>query len=207
MWVFVLICVVLPSFVWLMVEAYENTVERLPVLGITKMNSAAGTAHRIGHFKLLNQDNKIVTTDDWNNKIVVVDFFFSHCSSVCPKMTATLKAIQVSLKNDGDIKICSFSVDPERDSATQLKKYADRLGIDTQNWDLLTGAKKEIYKLARNSFMIVATDGDGGPDDFIHSEKLVLLDRQQRIRGYYNGTSDSETRQLLRDIKKLKNED
>jgi protein SCO1/2 len=81
------------------------------------------------------------------------------------------------------------------------------MGVDESNWELLTGNKKEIYKLARNGFMIVATDGDGGPNDFIHSEKLVLVDKQKRIRGYYDGTSGREVDQLIEDIKKLKNED
>ena len=91
--------------------------------------------------------------------------------------------------------------------AAQIKKYADNFAINTTNWNLLTGDKREIYKLARNSFMLVATDGDGGPEDFIHSEKLVLIDKQKRIRGYYDGTGNKEAGQLINDIKKLKHED
>ena len=117
-----------------------------------------------------------------------------------------MKLVNEEFKNDNSILLNSFSVDPERDSATQLKTYADRFGIVTAKWDLLTGDKREIYKLARNSFMIVATDGDGGPNDFIHSERLVLIDAQKRIRGYYDGTSDKEVKQLVNDIKKLKHE-
>jgi protein SCO1/2 len=121
-------------------------------------------------------------------------------------MTNSLKTVQEAYKDDPTILLHSISIDPERDSATQLRKYADQYEINTKNWSLLTGNKKDIYKMARNSFMIVATDGDGGPDDFIHSEKLVLIDTKKRIRGYYDGTSSKEVNQLIRDIKKLKNE-
>jgi protein SCO1/2 len=205
-WIFILVALVLPCLAWLIVEAYEINVQRLPVLGRYDIARGAKAYHNIENFKLVNQDNQVITTNDWNNKIIVADFFFTHCASICPRMTANLKKIQDELKNDREVRICSFSVDPERDSVGRLKEYAEQFRINTQNWDLLTGDKKDIYKLARNSFMIVATDGDGGPDDFIHSEKLVLVDKERRIRGYYNGTSESETAQLLRDIKKLKNE-
>jgi len=120
-------------------------------------------------------------------------------------MTNSLKKVQQAFKED-EILIRSFSVDPERDSVAQLRKYAGQFGINTSNWELLTGDKKEIYKFARNGFMIVATDGDGGPNDFIHSEKLVLIDKQKRIRGYYDGTSGNQVKQLIADIKKLKHE-
>ena len=143
---------------------------------------------------------------DWKDKIVVADFFFSHCPTICPAMTRNLKKVQAAFKNEGNVLINSFSVDPVRDSATQLKAYSRRMQIDNSNWHLITGDKMGIYRLARESFMIVATDGDGGPGDFIHSEKLVLIDRQKRIRGFYQGTSESDTERLINDIKKLKDE-
>jgi protein SCO1/2 len=101
--------------------------------------------------------------------------------------------------------INSFTVDPERDSVGQLKSYAGKMDIH-DNWQLITGEKKEIYKLARKSLLVVATDGDGGPNDFIHSELLVLVDQAKRIRGFYNGTDDAEVNNLLRDIKRLEKE-
>jgi protein SCO1/2 len=121
-------------------------------------------------------------------------------------MTGNLKIVEQYFKNDGRVRINSFSVDPLRDSVGQLKKYISQFRLETTRWDFLTGSKKEIYKLARNSFMVVATDGDGGPDDFIHSDKLVLIDGQKRIRGYYDGTDKKEIDQLVDDIKKLENE-
>ena len=102
--------------------------------------------------------------------------------------------------------LSSFTVDPVSDSISVLQNYAMKYGVSADQWQLLTGDKKQIYRLARNSFRVVATDGDGGPGDFIHSEKLILLDKEQRIRGYYDGTSQKEVNKLIRDIKKLRNE-
>lgn len=159
----------------------------------------------IKDFHLQNQYGRVVRLNDWSQKIVVADFFFTHCPSICPKMTAGLKNVQAAFAGQNDLQLNSFSVDPVRDSVPQLKAYANRFGIQ-QNWNLLTGSKKEIYNLARNCFSLVATDGDGGEQDFIHSEKLVLVDKQQRIRGYYNGTSEKDVQQLINDIQKLYNE-
>ncbi len=185
---------------------FEQKIKKLPVYGKKEMKGDRKIEHVIDDFELLNQDGIKKGIQDWEGEIVVADFFFTHCPVVCPKMTANLKKVQQSF-NEDEILINSFSVDPQRDSAVQLKKYAEKFKISLVNWQLLTGDKKDIYKLARNSFMIVATDGDGGPEDFIHSEKLVLIDKQRRVRGYYDGTSKKETNELIYDIKKLQNED
>lgn len=198
-WLFVLLVLALPAAAYALITMYENSAGSLPVLGKTN-------DHTIAEFRLTDQDGDIKGTNEWEKKIVIVDFFFSHCPSICPKMTNSLKEVQKEFTGDEQVLINSISIDPERDSAAQLKHYAGLYKINTKNWSLLTGDKKDIYKMARNSFMIVATDGDGGPDDFIHSEKLVLIDTKKRIRGYYDGTSSKEVNQLIRDIKKLKHE-
>ena len=198
-WLFILIVLAIPVAAYALITVYESNAGSLPVLGKTK-------DHRIEDFDLLNQDGEKKGTINWKNKIVVTDFFFTYCPSICPKMTNSMKVVQDAFKNDEQVHLNSISIDPERDSAARLKQYADLYNIDTKNWDLLTGSKKVIYKMARNSFMIVATDGDGGADDFIHSEKLVLTDSKKRIRGYYDGTSSDEVKQLIKDIKKLKHE-
>ncbi len=154
---------------------------------------------------MINQAGDPVSITDWNNKIVVANFFFTHCPVICPTMTKNLVKVQNQF-NEDEILINSFSIDPVRDSAEQLKQFSERYGIESKNWNLLTGDKQEIYRLARKSFLVVATDGDGGPNDFIHSEKLVLIDKQRRIRGFYTGTEKSDVDQLIIDIKKLKNE-
>ena len=195
---FMSVIFILPLTAWALLNIYERRIEKLPILSTKD--------HRIEYFSLINQDGLVRTGDDWKNKIVVANFFFTHCHIVCPKMTYNLSKVSKVFENDKSVLINSFSVDPERDSVKQLKKYADRFKIATDKWDLLTGNKNDIYKLARNSFMIVATDGDGGPDDFIHSDRLVLIDTQKRIRGYYDGTIDKETRRLIADIKRLKDD-
>jgi protein SCO1/2 len=194
---FILLVFAFPITAYTIFTFHENRA-KLPVYGTTE--------HHIQDFRLQNQEGETIRLSKWKNKIVVVDFFFTHCPTICPKMTASLKEVIEKFQNDAGIILSSFTVDPQRDSVAQLKKYAERFSINTDKWDLITGEKKDIYKLARNSFMIVATDGDGGPGDFIHSDKFVLIDKQARIRGYYDGTDSKEIKQLILDIKKLKNE-
>lgn len=195
---FVAAVIIVPVTVFGVVNWVEKNVGRLPVLN--EKNSV------IENFKMKNQEGEEVNLGAWENKIVVVDFFFTHCPAICPKMTRNLKRVQSAFAKDNGLAMASFSVDPERDSVARLKQYATQFEIENKNWNLLTGSKKEIYRLARKSFSIIATDGDGGPNDFIHSEKLILVDTQKKIRGFYDGTSEKEVTQLINDIKKLKNE-
>lgn len=196
-WIFVSVVVLLPVTVFGIVQLLEHKFQPLPVLG--------EKGHKVAPFRLTNQHSKTITLADWENKIVVADCFFTHCPSICPKMTYNLKRIQAYAGIE-NLLIASFTVDPERDSVQQLKNFAQKFDIKG-DWHLLTGTKKDLYKLARKSFMITATDGDGGPDDFIHSENLVLVDRQAQIRGYYDGTDETAVNNLIRDIKKLVKED
>jgi protein SCO1/2 len=195
---FIAIVVVFPLTVFAVVNWYERSVQTLPVLVNNK--------HTIADFELTNQQGNKSTTEEWSGKIVVANFFFTHCPVVCPKMTANLKKVQQAFAKNKNLLLISFSVDPERDSVAQLKKFAERFNIDESNWQLLTGSKKEIYRLARKSFQVIATDGDGGANDFIHSDNLILIDAKKSIRGYYEGTEDKEIIQLIKDIKKLEHE-
>jgi protein SCO1/2 len=197
-WLFFLLCFAIPLAVFGIVNWYENNKSKLPQYG--------GPQHHIGSFQLKNQHGEQVGLSRWKGKIVVANFFFTHCPVVCPKMMNQLKSVQQALGEDQKVFFASISVDPQRDSVGRLLEYAQRLSIPVTGWDLLTGDKKQIYRLARKSFLLVATDGDGGENDFIHSDQLVLIDRQLRIRGFYNGTEQKEAQQLLTDIKKLKNE-
>ena len=196
LWVFMALVLTIPFAVYGLVSWYQDRFQRLPVLG--------EQGHTISGFRFQNQHGQWVSLDDWNGKIVVANYFFTHCPSICPKMMYQMKRVQAyaGVKN---LLLNSFTVDPERDSVARLQAYATKFGVKG-GWNLLTGDKKELYRLARNSFMVTATDGDGGPDDFIHSEKLVLVDTQGRIRGFYNGTVEAEVNDLIRDIKKLAEE-
>jgi protein SCO1 len=197
-WLFVAVVVAFPVSVYAVVNWYERTVQALPVL-ISK-------THSVADYQLFNQLGEKSSTENWKGKIVVANFFFTHCPSVCPKMANNLKKVEQANREKKNLLFVSFSVDPERDSSEQLQKFAQRFNINASNWELLTGSKKEIYHLARKSFQVVATDGDGGDDDFIHSDQLILIDTQKRIRGYYEGTEGRQIAQLIKDIKKLEDE-
>lgn len=203
---FLIAVFVLPVTAYILISWYENKLQRLPILGKTEEVNGKTIDHTIAAFSFTGQDGNRYNESVWKNKIVVVDFFFTRCPTICPKMTNSLKVVREAYKDDESVLLSSFTVDPENDNPEVLKNYAEKSGIENSGWKLLTGDKKEIYKLARNSFFITATDGDGGPGDFIHSENLVLLDQQRRIRGYYDGTSATSTTQLIQDIKKLKDE-
>ena len=203
---FAVLVFVLPVAAYALMNLYEKKFQHLPVYGPIKEVNGVKQNSVIGDFSFTNQDRNVISSKIWNNKIVVANFFFSHCPVICPKMMQNLKKIQDEYLEDNNVIISSFTVDPERDSAAQLKVFAHRFNINSSKWQLLTGDKKEIYRFARNEMMIVATDGDGGSSDFIHSDKLVLIDKQKRIRGYYNGTSGKEVNELMLDIKKLKDE-
>ena len=199
--------IAIPVLAFGVVTMLQSKYEKLPVYNSTlNTNKEDKTPHFIQPFSLINQDGNVFSDADVNNKIYIADFFFTSCLSSCPKMTSNLKLVQDAFKNDNTVAIVSFTVDPETDTAQRLKWYANLFRINNDQWNLVTGSKKEIYKLARESFYVSAGDGDGGPDDFIHSDKLVLVDKQKQIRGYYTGTEKNNVEQLIHDIKKLENE-
>ncbi|MDY8137049.1 SCO family protein [Aquimarina sp. 2201CG5-10] len=160
--------------------------------------------HKIADFSLTNQNGKKVTQRDYENKIYVADFFFTTCQTICPIMTGHMKEIQERLKNDNEVLLLSHSVTPQIDSVARLKKYALDKGVDDAKWNLVTGDKKQIYDLARKSYLAAKSDGDGGPYDMVHTENFVLVDKKKRIRGFYDGTNPEDIDRLLEDIHILK---
>ncbi len=160
--------------------------------------------HTIADFSLINQNGKRITQDDYKDKIYVADFFFTTCPSICPIMTKNMAGIQSRFLHDKEVLLLSHTVTPEIDSVAQLKKYAREEGVVDTKWNLVTGDKKEIYALARKSYLAVKDDGDGGPYDMIHTENFILVDKEKRIRGTYNGTNPEAINELLEDIETLK---
>jgi protein SCO1/2 len=159
------------------------------------------TFHVVTDISLTNQMGKQVSLKDLPGKVILVNFFFTSCPSICPKMMANLEKIQEAyIKNDTLLQLVSLTVDPERDSSEQLRMYGVKHGINPDNWWLLTGDKKKIYDWARNEVYVSVTQGDGGPDDFIHTEKLILLDKDHHIRGYYDGLDSNAVRKCANDI-------
>ena len=163
--------------------------------------------HKIKDFSMKNQNGETITQEFYNDKIYVADFFFTTCPTICPIMTENMGYIQEKIKNDSDIFLLSFSVTPEIDSVEQLKKYALEKNVIDSKWNLVTGNKKDIYNLARTSYLVAKTNGDGGKYDMIHTENFVLVDSKRRIRGFYDGTDSDVMEDLINDIKILKKEE
>ena len=162
--------------------------------------------HRIADFQLTTQDGKEFSEKDLENKYYVVDFFFTTCPTICPDMSSQLKRVQEENLNREDFLIVSHTVQPEVDTVEVLKEYAKLYEAKPEKWMFLTGDKKVIYDLARKSYFAAVTEGDGGPNDFIHTENFVLVDKEKRIRGFYDGTSSSSVDQLITDIEILAQE-
>ncbi|MEN2284322.1 SCO family protein [Algoriphagus sp. SE2] len=163
--------------------------------------------HKIPPFNLQNQQGKTVTQKDVEGKIYVVDFFFTSCPGICPKMTSNMSIIQEEFINDDELLILSHSVTPEFDNVTILREYADAKGVVDSKWYLLTGDRAQIYDLGRNQYFVEEDLGlEKDPDDFIHSENFILIDQNRYIRGIYNGLNKTSVNQLIADINTLKSE-
>ena len=173
---------------------------------VDKSKQDVTKGHRIGDFVLTNQDGEELTNKDFDGYYYVADFFFTTCPTICPSMSAEMQRIQAEFSDDEDFKILSHTVQPEVDSVPVLKKYAELYEADPTKWILATGDKKIIYNLARKTYFAAVTEGDGGPDDFIHTENFVLVDKEKRIRGFYDGTSPESVDKLIVDIEILSQE-
>lgn len=159
-----------------------------------------GYNHTIEDFSFINQNGKTITQDDYKDKVYVADFFFTTCPTICPKMTDNMIWLQNQIKDNADVKLLSFSVTPDIDSVSVLKEYALEKGVIDSKWNLLTGDKKDIYYLARKSYLVVKTGKPEELYDMVHTENFVLVDRKKRIRGFYDGTNLEEVKKLLEDI-------
>lgn len=164
--------------------------------------------HSVDDFRFQNQLGRTVSLADLPGKVIVADFFFTRCPSICPKLTANIRKLQDALStkdqfkqlNPAFIQFLSFSVDPERDSVSVLKAYGDKFGINPDIWWLLTGPKKQIYDFSINELKLGLADGEGVDSNFIHTQKLVLLDKQRVVRGYYNGLDSADMSRLANDM-------
>lgn len=166
--------------------------------------------HRTSDIKLVNQLGDSVNLYNIQNRVIVADFFFTRCPSICPKLTQNMARLQQSFSHNNEVgqkvldssivQFLSFSIDPERDTVAALKRYADKFRINHDNWWMLTGNKKNIYDFALNELKLGLVDGEGVDTSFIHSQKLVLLDKDYVVRGYYDGLDTVALAGLARDI-------
>ncbi|PZX50619.1 SCO family protein [Algoriphagus chordae] len=160
--------------------------------------------HSIPAFSLVNQNGKEITQDTYKNKIQIVSFFFTTCPGICPKMASNMYLIQEEFSDDSEVRLISFSVTPDYDTESVLREYADSKGVKDGKWDLLTGDRSQIYSLGRNAYFIEEDLGLAkSEDDFIHTENIVLIDKEQHIRGIYNGLNKTSIAQLVADVKTL----
>lgn len=185
--------------------------KRLPIMNPSDVNvelvdstvQHVSKYHTIADFSFTNQNGKTITQKDYKGKVYVADFFFTTCQTICPKMTSNMTEIQKAFLNNPKVMLLSHSVLPDTDSVPVLKEYALKNGVVDGKWNLVTGDKKEIYGIARKSYLAVKT---GSPDqlyDMVHTENFILVDTKQRVRGFYDGTKTEDITRLIQDVKWL----
>ncbi|MBI1305444.1 MAG: redoxin domain-containing protein [Bacteroidetes bacterium] len=190
-------------FIW---KGADERLTPLPVLGDTEMDETH-TPWVVRDFTVTDQDSNVLSLADFNDKIVVANFFYATCPSICPRMNNNLHLVVEKFRKLDDVIFISHSVNPDHDSVPVLKKYSARYAYPTSKWHFVTGRKAEIYDLAENSYHVVAPSPDG-EYDFIHSTQIVLLDKQHRVRGIFESNNNPTFYSELRDaIKALLAED
>lgn len=208
--------IVIPVLCYLLVNKFSSDAVHMPprfyadsvISKVQNGKSSTDTIwHKLPNITLTNQLGSQVSLDDLNGKIIIADFFFTRCPSICPTLTRNIKALQDALKGKDPRRIdtpfvhfLSFSVDPVRDSVPVLKKYSDKYGVNSDVWWMLTGPKDSIYNYALNEIKLGIQDGYGVDSNFIHTQRLVLIDRERIIRGYYNGLDTNAMSKLAEDL-------
>lgn len=185
--------------------------DRLPVYNPTDISlelvdpsiADKSQGHRVSDFNLTNQLGEEVTLANLEGKVYVTDFFFTTCGTICPKMTKQLERVHKKFADRTDVMIVSHSVTPDIDSVPRLKKYADKHGADPEKWIFLTGDQDQIFRLARKSYFAVVPGSSGAETGFVHTENFVLVDKERRLRGFYDGTSTEKVNRLMEDIQTL----
>jgi len=211
---FAIVLAVLSVIIMYFIYTLLKPEERLPVFQPDMVNAELVDTtvqyvrkyHKIADFKLVNQNGDTITEEFYDDKIYVADFFFTTCLTICPIMTDHMIEIQEKIKDDEDILLLSHTVFPVTDSVPVLKEYAVEKGVLDEKWNLVTGDKKQIYDLARKSYLATKSTGDGGKYDMIHTENFVLVDKKKQIRGFYDGTQPEAIEDLMHDIEILKKE-
>ncbi len=192
-----------PVILWLVLVTGHNHFNTLPILGPIQIGENGDTIyHHIPEFSFTNQNGETVGSKDAKDEIYVANFFFSTCKTVCPKMNEQMGKVQFAFRNDPKFHIFSFTVDPETDSVPVLAAYAEKMKADNSKWWFLTGDKEKIYTLAREGFLIPAAQGTK-EEGFFHSQDIILVDKQNRIRGVYDGTEPNEVDSLVDHAKLL----
>lgn len=201
-----LLILAIPVLIYIFLQKFGSNTYTIPVFyeagipsTLENCNFSDGQ-HYIPDFEVINQDSATITDAVLENNINIVDFFFTSCPDVCPIMSSEISRVQDAFQGRERVKVLSFTVDPTYDKPAVLKDYAEQYNALPEKWQFATGDKAEIYALARCGFLLPVQEGDGGKSDFIHSEKLILVDGNKRIRGYYDGTSRKDVDRLITEI-------
>ena len=208
--VFALISLIIISIMYSTLNVYKPLPIYQPAMVSTELVDSTiqyqKKYHKIADFSLLNQNGDTITQNNYKDKIYVTDFFFTTCQTICPIMTDHMVQIQKEIMNDSEVMLLSHSVTPDIDTVEQLKRYARLKGVDDSKWNLVTGDKKQIYQLARKSYLAVKDNPFSSNYDMIHTENFMLIDKKSQIRGFYDGTNSEDIERLLEDITILKKE-
>jgi protein SCO1 len=183
-----------------------NSNRELPYIGEKEVNAKGDSVnHSIPDFKFVNQDGDTITQDYFKGKIYITDFFFTSCPTICPVMKTQMLRIYEKFKDNPELGILSHTIDPRHDSVSVLKAYKEKLGVNTAQWQFVTGEQEKIYEIAQKSYMVSAMEDKAAVDEggFVHSGAFVLVDKNRNIRGVYDGTKEIEVNKLIKDIELL----
>jgi protein SCO1/2 len=194
--------------------SHKDNQGKLPILGrkeiVPNMDSEVltydTTYHHIAEFSFVNQDSMIITNDAFQNKIYVADFFFTTCPTICPIMKAQMLRVYEAFKENDHVFILSHTIDPNYDTVALLHEFADRLGVNSNKWHFVTGKQEEIFDIGQTSYMVSALEDQNEPGGYIHSGAFILVDKERRIRGMYDGTKEDQVNRLIKDIPRLLDE-
>ena len=202
--------IIIPAVIFLLMKFSGQNHYELPPVDTPKIvgcdSYIINDMHKVPAFSMINQDSSIFTEKELKDKIYIAEFFFSTCPTTCVKMTSELLRVQDYFQKNNNIKIVSYSVNPDYDTPEVLKNYASTYGINTDFWTLLTGNKSEIYDIARCGYFVVAKPDEADKANFIHTDKVVLIDKENQIRGYYNATEREDVDRLITEIQILMHE-
>jgi protein SCO1/2 len=182
----------------------DAPIRYLPYFGPKSYGEARDTTyHTVPDFEFTDQYGEKVNKSTFKDKIYVTEYFFTTCKSICPVMNNNLEKIYREFGDSADFMILSHTVDPETDSVPVLKNYADAHGVKDKKWLFVTGKKEDLYRLARKGYLLNAEEGNGGEEDFIHTQNFALVDKESHLRGFYDGTDSLETQRMRQDINLL----
>ncbi|MBC6426163.1 MAG: SCO family protein [Ekhidna sp.] len=193
----------IPVFVLLAACSQSGKENLLPVYGATVIEEKDTTYHTIKDFRLMDQDSVIITNESISDKIYVADFFFTSCPTICPAMKAQMLRVYEKFESNKGFIILSHTIDPKHDTIPLLNDYAARLGVSSESWKFLWGDQDEIYELAEGSYLSIADEDAEAPGGFVHSGAFLLVDKDRRVRGVYDGTVKEQVDVLINDVKKL----